>query len=291
MENYLNANNARQIWDAVKEKIDEKNSDSIISWDNIDGRPDLSNIATINTAVITLASYAWNGNVQTVEINGILEDEANQLIIPIPFKNSKDIYEQCHITCIDQKENGLTFHSDATPEENVDVAIYIFGVSEINEIPAVEFVWWSPKMTSSTSPAPFVVSASSDFPQIGGGLSFNAFDNNLETFWSCDGTHPTWIQFDFGKIVPIDGISICPRKGYRTQLPSSGSIQGSINGSDWDDVLLLNKLAPNNNPVEYMFDILYRYKYIRLYNLKSTYGGGDYSSISDIQFHVPEGSL
>lgn len=105
-----------------------------------------------------------------------------------------------------------------------------------------EELWWSPKMTSHTSPAPYVVSSSKEYVGNVTGLTayswhaFNGvtgdtiFDNNWYSIASA-----RWIQIDFGNLHIISGIRIYPSpiSNGVIAFPKTVTIKTSIDGANW----------------------------------------------------------
>lgn len=80
---------------------------------------------TINMVSITLNSSNWTNNEQTVTVDGIVVDETEQLITPVPSADSQDEYYSCGIVCNGQAENSLTFKADEVPTSNLTVYVAI----------------------------------------------------------------------------------------------------------------------------------------------------------------------
>lgn len=205
-----------------------------VSWEDIDGRPDLSKVSVVTILKITLSKDLWDDENQLVAtVPGVSADFYKQDISVVPDKESRQSYIDAGITCEDQGENSLTFHAKKIPEVDIVMAISINESVETREIPAGEFDWWSPHMTSDTEPAPYVASASScenDY------YARSAFDANANTSWrSSNGVNGQWIEFDFGKKTYISGIRISSISSatIRGRLPRSFSIKGSNDGNDW----------------------------------------------------------
>lgn len=133
----------------------------------------------------------------------------------------------------------------------------------------LEYEWWSPHMTSDTTPEPYVVSASTYSTD--SVKPYNAFDENKETYWSSvnDTTH--WIQIDIGenrKNVEIAGISISTKGIYFGQLPTGFIIRGSNDGFVWTDILKVDDEAVLNPESYYSREYYFKpshYRYYKLY--------------------------
>lgn len=73
-----------------------------------------------------------------------------------------------------------------------------------------EYGWWSPNMTSNTTPAPYIASSSSN---LGNNDPYKAFDgvsssSSLNDVWHSSSNAPQWVQLEFGNYKKIKGISI-----------------------------------------------------------------------------------
>lgn len=80
---------------------------------------------------VTLSASSWSSNTQTVTVDGILADEASQLIQPIPSMASQSLYIDSGILCTLQAENSLTFTCDTVPSSDIDLYIAIQEVSAL----------------------------------------------------------------------------------------------------------------------------------------------------------------
>lgn len=78
---------------------------------------------------ITLPASGWSDNAQTVTVNGVLADEAAQLIMPTPAIASQSAYYEAGILCTGQAANQLTFTCSTVPTSNLTVYVVIQGVA------------------------------------------------------------------------------------------------------------------------------------------------------------------
>lgn len=261
----------------------------VVNWENINGRPDLSDVSSMKTAPIVLTSILWNdSNRQTVPVEGVLADEEQQLAIVKPKRASRALYHSCGIELIDQDDGFLIFECETVPDEDVSVNAFIIGAAEVGEEYTGEFVWWSPQMTSDTTPAPYVCSASSASV----GAAYLAFDDDINyTYWqAADNDTSSSISLDCGKQIIVKGIRLFPIKNYLSMMPYSGRIQGSNDGYTWYDILVFENL-PNPTLLSYrehIFDKVVRYRHYRIYDMQAHYG---FCGIDNIQFKVLEGSV
>lgn len=154
--------------------------------------------------------------------------------------------------------------------------------------------WYNTNMTSNTTPAQFVASASSVYDVHG--EPFVAFDGKTETSvsnrWAtATGQHlNSWIQLDFGERKKVNYIGIHSRNtlasGSTAQSPSSFKILASNNEADWEEIgrysifswasnTRLNFPLKNSN-----------YRYYRLFIMTNL--GEAVTGLSEIQFGYDE---
>jgi len=81
---------------------------------------------------ITLAADGWSDNQQTVDVPGVLADEAAQLIQPMPAQSSRSAYYAAEILCTGQELNKLIFTATSIPEEDLSVYVAIIEVQHGN---------------------------------------------------------------------------------------------------------------------------------------------------------------
>lgn len=108
-------------------------------------------------------------------------------------------------------------------------------------------LWWSPKMTSHTSPAPYVVTSSKEYTGNVTGVtaySWHAFngvirDAILDNTWYSTAS-ARWIQIDFGNLDIIAGIRIYPSPLSNAVIafPKTVTIKTSIDGTNWTTVFI-----------------------------------------------------
>lgn len=88
--------------------------------------------------LITLSSSEWakepiaGGTIfnQTVNVPGVVADEAKQLIMPMPASASQDAYAAAGIACTAQGANSLTFRCQTVP--TADITVYV-AVQEVRQ--------------------------------------------------------------------------------------------------------------------------------------------------------------
>ena len=78
---------------------------------------------------VTLTASGWVDGVQTVEISGVLADENDQLIQPVPAMASQAAYIEAGILCTGQAANSLTFTATTAPTDDLTVYVVITEVT------------------------------------------------------------------------------------------------------------------------------------------------------------------
>lgn len=258
-------------------------SGGVVDWENVNGRPDLSNVSSMTVAPIVLNHLLWTDNQQTISIEGILEDEKAQLIIPIPTSASEDIYKTCGIKAVSQSENTLVFEAATAPTEDVSVTVYIIGAAEVGEVVVAE--WWSPQMTSATEPAPYVVTTN-DENTFSGRYSWQLFAGDDAKAWMQQGYNVDtfYIQIDMGKKKRINGVSFAPYMyGGDMYMPTSFDLEGSNNLTSWA-VLTTVTTERVDARQEFKFENKESYRYYRLTHI-ARYSTWITNAMANMQFY------
>ncbi|EON72828.1 discoidin domain-containing protein [Lysinibacillus sphaericus] len=156
-----------------------------------------------------------------------------------------------------------------------------------NSYHSLEFndMWYATKMTSNTSPAPLVVSASriynTTYP------AWKAFDNNLTTSWLSLGNANEWLAIDLGEKKRIDSISI---QGISSAITSSYAItanpknmrlQGSNDNTVWNDLYVATNLSWTVEEIKIFSFSLRTYRYVRIF--VEINNGAPYIGISEVR--------
>lgn len=261
-------------------------SGGTVEWENVNGRPDLSSVSSLIVAPIVLNSMTWVSNQQTVTVEGILADEKAQLIIPVPADASKDLYISSRIEATSHSENSITFKASETPNEDVSVIVYIIGAAEVKEEYVGTFEWWSPLMTSNTTPTPYVVTASSVFSGDTSRQPYKAFNDDLNNFWTCNANAlPAWIAIDLGKPTIITGVAIHPiEQVYSKDTPETFKVYGSDNGVDWVEVYSGTNDSHPDEWIQHMFDKSVKYRHYKLGDMYP-FSNSTVISIAGIRFN------
>lgn len=273
------------------------------SWKSGSGHPDLAGFSKLSVKVVTLLADDWTNDEQTVTLSEISGDESLQLLTPVPTSDSFTHYYTADICLIAQSEGSLTFKAmRSIPTVDCNVYVYIQEVIEVEDVePEVKYVWWSPKMTSDTTPIPYVASAS-DFVN-NTTQPYMAFNNDNADRWASNTSSARWIQFDFGSPTVVGGISFTVpglENGfdYSQAFPKKFKIFGTNDGIDYT-LVFENDLNTETKPVayipkEYTFDpvqfSMYKFQVESgVTNWWSEYP--NYIQIAEFQFYRPESEV
>jgi len=90
----------------------------------------------------------------------------------------------------------------------------------------------TPQMTANNAPSPYVAAASTVFAA--GQEAYRAFDRNYSTstYWTSNGL-PSWLSFDFGSSIIIDGYTIYGSNSVNDN-PRNWTFEGSNNNTSWN---------------------------------------------------------
>lgn len=262
-----------------------------VAWEDIKGRPDLSNISSMKAIQITLLSSLWEDHEQTVKVEGVLADELPQWIVVSPKKSDEDVYFSANVLCVSQEDDALVFHADSIPEQDISAIVRIFGAADIKEEFSGTFAWWSPKMTSNNTPEPYVIS----MPDTTNANIYRLFDDDPLTLFQFRiiylQTHP--VVFDFGKTTYIEGIRLTASNEYIEKLPKTFTIEGSNDETKWEEIYqATGDEHPTVSQSELIHEYFFKRSYFRYYRFLFTSiyntAGGDTSYISDMEFYKLE---
>lgn len=262
-------------------------SGGVVNWENVNGRPDLSNVSSMTVAPIVLNRLLWTDNQQTMSIEGILEDEKAQLIIPIPTSASEDLYKTCGIKAVSQSENTLVFEAATTPTEDVNVIVYIIGAVEVKQEFVGTFEWWSPEMTSNNTPEPFAVTytGSAGNSQSLGGSFWELFAGENKGTWMLNtNTQTTSITIDLGKNEVVDGFRMKNAPQRQDLALASGDIYGSTDGLVWDLITNVHTTVGSTDFDIFNLDHYVKYRYFKLSDITPTSGNSSVC-LWDFYFH------
>lgn len=208
-------------------------------------------------------------------------------------KPTPGVYEQVTVELANKADNmGYTREGELGlfAGEKLLSSVAIQGGGE----ESIAYNWMSPQMTSDTTPAPYVASASSFYD---GNSSdkiilspWKAFDNNViqDDCWHIGMTEygsakkNAWIQFDFGNIITTGGIELTPRYGYANQAPTEFTVFASTDGENWITIADFTATWNSEAPKSFDYPNKIKTKYIRLTNFQES---GQELSIGNIRFY------
>jgi hypothetical protein len=146
----------------------------------------------------------------------------------------------------------------------------------------------TPIMTSNTTPAPYVVSASSEY---GSTLrAYNAFNPNGE--WVSAASTPTgWLKIDFGSATKTDALSINGRGGELNTNVKNFIIYGSSDDLIYEQIKSVDNqiLWTSNETRLFTFDKTVTYRYYKI--VISSNNGGAVVGIVRIMFWQDDGAF
>ena len=87
------------------------------------------NAAKPKSVTVTLTASGWVDGMQTVAISGVLADETDQLIQPVPALASQAAYIEAGILCTGQSADSLTFTATTAPTDDLTVYVVITEVT------------------------------------------------------------------------------------------------------------------------------------------------------------------
>lgn len=216
----------------------------------------------------------------TVPCDGVIANEAVQNIYSTPAASQQSVCEEHSVKCIAQGTNTLTYQAKTLPP---DLLMYVTIVNA-GEM-TTNLVAWSPKMTSNTKPAPYVVSGL--YLQYGSSYAYNLYDNSLGTNVSFIINQSGYATIDLSKSTPIYGISVS--YSIYNNIPMEFSLFGSANNSDF---ILIHTIYPTGTedvtvPHIYKFNVV-SYRYYKVFINTQGFGGSNYNPvITDISFLRP----
>lgn len=278
---YLDKNGLAYLWGKIKGYVDNCLGDGVVQWEDVNGRPDLSTVSSMKVAQIVLWPALWDeNNQQTVSVPGVLKNENQQLIVPVPKENSKAAYYNADIKCVEQGEDKLIFYCQKVPDEDLRVNVFIFGAAYVGEEYVGEFTWWSPQMTSETTPYPYIVTGS---PPIRSPLyAWQGFtgsviaSNDSCAYLTQDNNGQIWCQIDLGKKEIVNGFRVMPEQAKDS---ANGFAFGtydvlvSLDGENFETILQIagdsfdynsvgefyTKMFPENVRARYIKWVFYKY--------------------------------
>lgn len=149
-----------------------------------------------------------------------------------------------------------------------------------------QFGWWSPNMTAANSPAPYKVTAKGfTNSAFGYGEPYKAFDGNFSTGWYHSSSTGTWIQFDFGKDITLDGVRVRPvLDANSSSIPKNIKVVGILPDGTTTELFVLS--PPNENVwTGKLIESPIKVQGIRLESQSGSYANTNYYIIGEIEFH------
>lgn len=263
-----------------------------VDWNDITNRPDLSTLSYMKGIKGVLLADKWENGDQTFVFTGISPNPEDQLICIIPDEDSKISFHNAKIS-VKETHNELVFHADVVPDTDMTVYIYLINAAELGEITTGEWVWWSPEMTASDLPKPYIVTVSDEYSSYRG---YKALDGVLSSssYWDSNGNNSTtgtipWIKIDFGDSSNIfSGIKIM--NNTVSSAAKVFSVEGSNNDKDWNLVYHSDGTEypslKSDTYYEYMFSGNFNYRYWRLTVEETSNPNGHHMvNIKEIQFY------
>lgn len=257
-----------------------------------------SDISTIMHTVILRADSWDEDGIQTVSVLGVVANEAMQLIQPMPFTASQSLYYACNINCVSQTTDGLTFKATTIPQNDLTIYVAVINVQAIygdnGNVPVLAHEWWSPQMTSDTTPAPYIVTSSALYGN--SGQAYEAFDGVVESSSpQLQLNTQSYLQIYLQNLLSIGGFRIyCRRRsdGFLSTatMPSSFVFSASNDGMNWTVLKSVNGLTKSawdrQDSIEFMLDFIATFRYYRF----SEYDPADVSTGSvasgKIEFYI-----
>lgn len=143
--------------------------------------------------------------------------------------------------------------------------------------------WYEPKMTSNTTPTPYVASASSNYNGATPSQIFQAFDGSFDTFWgTISSTVTGWIKLDFGKSTKVDSFRIVANDNT---APKNLVLYGSNDDVNYVSISSISNQTgwTLDQPRTFNLENSVHYRYYRL-NITSNNGNTISSWIYELSF-------
>jgi len=77
---------------------------------------------------ICLTANGWNNNEQTVQVQGVVPEEQNQLVSIHPANGYIEPYAEAEVYCAEQLDGALVFKCTTTPLQDLDVYVITQGI-------------------------------------------------------------------------------------------------------------------------------------------------------------------
>lgn len=175
----------------------------------------------------------------------------------------------------------------------------IASASQAIEVVTALFSWWSPHMTSDTTPAPYVAIASSVFNNCFAYLAFRGGDSSIggRDCW-CDVSTGvgSYIRFDFGEKKEVYALRMMPSHrmtaSYTEDFPKIFNVDGSNDGTTWDTLYSVSETyeydPTKHEWRECTFESAKKYRYYRIITTGKNYSvANPYEvAIGQIEFFI-----
>lgn len=146
----------------------------------------------------------------------------------------------------------------------------------------------TPVMTSNTTPAPYVASASSELvaSSTSTDYAYRAFDKDLSTmpriFWHSALGEEQWLQLDFGSNTIISAFSITAHEA--NMAPTTFSLSGSYDNKNFETIYFAINYKNWEKGVTRVFNLTKDYDY-RYYRIDTQKGNGyGYIVLKEVNF-------
>lgn len=127
MSKYMDGDGLAYLWEKLKTLLAKNDLSNVTNEDFL---------SKANTAgwhsdkpiskSVTLSASGWDSSkTQTITVQGVLADEAKQLITSTPTIASQEAYYNAGIRCTGQAANSLTFTAKTIPTANLTVYVTI----------------------------------------------------------------------------------------------------------------------------------------------------------------------
>ena len=199
--------------------------------------------------------------------------------------------------------SNLTFDpsgelSADTTSVTVNFQLGLKMVSATQAITMVAWYWWSPHMTSNTTPAPYVATPNTEYKTALGYMSygyyaFNGLHGDIVTkepvSWYAVSSEATMI-FDCGEEMPIKGCRLFPdvNASMYALFPKAFRLEGSNDKSSWTGISDVNYASTYDPQLhewyELMLDSPVNYRYYKFTFYAGSYGYSNQVVVNEIEF-------
>ena len=148
---------------------------------------------------------------------------------------------------------------------------------------------FSPRMTSTNTPSPLVVSVSAEpFPSYySGWMSLRSYANNNSVWLINNADLPAWIKIDFGAATSVSGYTIARHDVHADCNPTAWTFDGSDDDSAWTVLDTQSSITPTYAVQVYPLTAAVSYRYYRL-AITANNGHASYGGCGKIEFITPD---